>query len=93
MEIDKTTLADLVIFDKEDEFSVFNKIILWLNYITIVSLLIAVAAKYIPPILVWLPAFFGLAFPYIFLLNILFIIYWFIQFKHAFIFGFIVPPQ
>ncbi|NOU37291.1 MAG: DNA mismatch repair protein MutS [Ferruginibacter sp.] len=26
MEIDKTTLADLVIFDKEDEFSVFNKI-------------------------------------------------------------------
>ena len=26
MEIDKTTLADLVIFDREDEFSVFNKI-------------------------------------------------------------------
>ena len=26
MEIDKTTLSDLVIFDREDEFSVFNKI-------------------------------------------------------------------
>ena len=26
MEIDKTTLADLVIFDREEEFSVFNKI-------------------------------------------------------------------
>ena len=26
MEIDKTTLADLVIFDRDDEFSVFNKI-------------------------------------------------------------------
>ncbi len=26
MEIDKTTLTDLVIFDREDEFSVFNKI-------------------------------------------------------------------
>ncbi len=26
MEIDKTTLADLVIFDREDEYSVFNKI-------------------------------------------------------------------
>lgn len=26
MEIDKTTLNDLVIFDKEDEFSIFNKI-------------------------------------------------------------------
>jgi endonuclease/exonuclease/phosphatase family metal-dependent hydrolase len=62
---------------------------LWLNYLTIVSLLIAIASKYVPPVLFWLPAFFGLAFPFIFLLNILFIIYWFIQFKHAFIFGFI----
>ncbi len=26
MEIDKTTLADLVIFDRDDEFSIFNKI-------------------------------------------------------------------
>jgi DNA mismatch repair protein MutS len=26
MEIDKTTLADLIIFDREDEFSIFNKI-------------------------------------------------------------------
>ncbi len=26
MEIDKTTLSDLVIFDREDEFSIFNKI-------------------------------------------------------------------
>ena len=26
METDKTTLSDLVIFDREDEFSVFNKI-------------------------------------------------------------------
>ena len=26
MEVDKTTLADLIIFDREDEFSIFNKI-------------------------------------------------------------------
>jgi endonuclease/exonuclease/phosphatase family metal-dependent hydrolase len=67
----------------------FNKIILWLNYFFIVSLLIAIAAKYIPPILFWPPAFFGLAFPFIFAINILFIIYWLFQFKHLFIFGFI----
>jgi endonuclease/exonuclease/phosphatase family metal-dependent hydrolase len=28
-----------------------------------------------------------LAFPYLFALNILFVLYWFVQFKHAFIFG------
>jgi endonuclease/exonuclease/phosphatase family metal-dependent hydrolase len=60
---------------------------LWLNYVIIVSLLISALSKYISPVLFWLPAFFGLAFPFLFLLNLLFIIYWFIQFKHAFIFG------
>jgi endonuclease/exonuclease/phosphatase family metal-dependent hydrolase len=62
---------------------------LWLNYISIVSLIIGIAAKYIPPVLFWIPAFFGLAFPFIFLLNILFLLYWFIQFRYAFLFGFI----
>jgi endonuclease/exonuclease/phosphatase family metal-dependent hydrolase len=60
---------------------------LWLNYFCILSLFIAVFAKYVPPVIFWIPAFFGLAFPFIFILNILFILYWFVQFKHAFIFG------
>ncbi|MBA3665322.1 MAG: endonuclease/exonuclease/phosphatase family protein [Bacteroidetes bacterium] len=55
----------------------------------ITALLVAVLSKYISPLLFWLPAFFGLAFPYLFLLNLLFIIYWFIQFKHPFVFGLI----
>lgn len=62
---------------------------MWLHYFLIISLLVGIAAKYIPPVLFWLPAFFGLAFPFIFLLNIVFIIYWFIQLKHVFIFGLI----
>jgi len=60
---------------------------LWLNYIIIVSLIISIFSKYVSPALFWLPAFFGLGFPVLFLLNIIFIIYWFAQFKHPFIFG------
>jgi endonuclease/exonuclease/phosphatase family metal-dependent hydrolase len=47
-------------------------------------------AKYISPLLSWLPAFFGLAFPFLFLINALFIIYWLIQFKPVALFGIVV---
>lgn len=62
---------------------------LWLHYFVILSLLISVFAKYISPVLLWLPAFFGLAFPFLFVLNFIFIVYWVVQFKTAFIFGLI----
>lgn len=74
---------------EEQKLSIFNKIMLWLHYFIIVSLLIGIAAKYISPLLFWLPAFFGLAFPFLFLLNVVFIIYWFVQFKPSVTFGLI----
>lgn len=74
---------------EERKLSLFNKIMLWLHYFIIVSLLIAVTAKYISPLLFWLPAFFGLAYPFLFLLNVLFIIYWLVQFKPSVTFGLI----
>jgi len=74
---------------EERKLSLFNRIVLWLNYFIIVSLLISVIAKYISPIVFWLPAFFGLAFPFLFALNCIFILYWILQFKPAFLFGFI----
>ena len=49
----------------------------------------AVASKYVSPLLFWIPAFFGLAFPFLFLLNLLLTIYWLIQFKPAGVFGII----
>lgn len=60
---------------------------MWLHYFVIVSLLISICAKYISPVLFWIPAFFGLAFPLLFALNFLLIIYWVIQFKVQSIFG------
>ena len=53
------------------------------------SLLLSLVARYISPLLFWLPAFFGLAFPFLFLLNLFLIIYWMVQFKPAIIFGLI----
>jgi endonuclease/exonuclease/phosphatase family metal-dependent hydrolase len=60
---------------------------LWCHYGLVVGLLLSVWAKYISPALFWLPAFFGLSFPYLFLLNIIFLIYWFAQLKPTFTFG------
>lgn len=62
---------------------------LWINYITIVSLLLAEIAKYISPAIIWPIAFLGLGFPIIYLLVILFLVYWLLQFKRVFIFSLI----
>jgi endonuclease/exonuclease/phosphatase family metal-dependent hydrolase len=63
------------------ELSLFNKILLWVNYGFVICLLISVSAKYISPHLFWLIAFFGLAFPYLVILNLVFVIYWLTQFR------------
>lgn len=80
-------MRNLVLLRERRKLSVLNKIVLWFHYTIIVSLLIAIVAKYISPLLFWLPAFFGLAFPFLFLLNLIFIFYWLFQFKPAIIFG------
>lgn len=72
---------------EQRKLSGFNRFILWLNYLVIVALLISILAKYISPILFWFPAFFGLAFPFLFIFNCLFIVYWLAQFKRAVIYG------
>ena len=75
---------------EQQKLSLFNKLMLWLHYFIIISLIIAVAAKYISPLLFWLPAFFGLAFPFLFALNVVFVLYWLVQFKSVILFGLIV---
>lgn len=54
---------------------------LWINYAFIVSLLGAIASKYISPESFWIIAFLGLAFPIILIINLCFSIYWFAQFR------------
>lgn len=60
---------------------------LWINYFIILSLVLATVAKYFSPQLIWIIAFFGLAFPFVFLTNLAFIIYWVIQFRRTALFS------
>lgn len=74
-------LRQMVQVRKARKLSVLNKIILWLNYFVVLALFTGLFAKYISPQVFWLTAFFGLAFPYSILLNVLFAIYWLVQFR------------
>jgi endonuclease/exonuclease/phosphatase family metal-dependent hydrolase len=67
--------------------SLFSRFMLWLNYVVIVALLIATVAKYISPALFWIPAFFGLAFPHLLVLNCVFLLFWLAQLKPVSWFG------
>lgn len=52
---------------------------LFINFLCIVALLIAYLAAWIKPSIYWPIAFFGLAYPFTVIINILFSIYWFIN--------------
>ncbi len=65
---------------KRSGLHLFNKFILVANVVAVISLLFAYAASYVNPNSFWLPAFFGLAYPAILLVNVSFVIYWLISF-------------
>jgi endonuclease/exonuclease/phosphatase family metal-dependent hydrolase len=52
------------------------KLIVVLNIVVSVLLLVSILAAYISPALAWAVALFGIAYPYILLLNMLFVLYW-----------------
>lgn len=49
---------------------------LLLNILVILALILSYLSVYIPPDKFWIPSFFGLAFPFIVLANIIFIVFW-----------------
>ncbi|HVW96468.1 MAG TPA: endonuclease/exonuclease/phosphatase family protein [Mucilaginibacter sp.] len=53
-----------------------DKIILWLNCLLCVALLLSYLAPVINPKTCWIFAFFGLAYPILLLLSLIFIIFW-----------------
>lgn len=60
---------------------ILNRILWILNLIAAMALMLAYAAPYVNPMIWWMAAFFGLAFPVLFVANLLFVIYWLIQGK------------
>ena len=56
----------------------FRNIFILINIPVAICLLFSYTAVFINPAVFWIPAFFGLAYPYIFLANILFVLLWFV---------------
>ncbi len=56
----------------------FTKIVFAINLFAVIALLLSYLAVYIPPDKFWVPSFFGLAYPFIIVANVLFVIYWII---------------
>ncbi len=54
----------------------FRNIILLFNFIAALTLFVIYLSVHISPETFWLPAVIGLTYPYVFLVNVLFIIYW-----------------
>lgn len=66
------------------KLNVFFKILLVINILAALLLLFSFSSSFINPAKFWLPAFAGILYPYILLVNILFILFWlFFRVKHT----------
>jgi endonuclease/exonuclease/phosphatase family metal-dependent hydrolase len=59
----------------------FDKLVLFFNYLFAAGLLISYLAPFINPQTFWPIAFFGLAYPLLLTVNLLFLVYWFFRSK------------
>ena len=84
-----STIKEWLVSKKPRELSWLNRFMLWCNYTAIASLLLSYCASYINPITFWPIAFFGIAYPIILFINLLFIFYWIIQWKSIAIWSFV----
>ena len=63
------------------KLNLLGKIILLINLGVVICLLLAYLSLYVSPERIWILPFFGLIYPYILLINILFVIYWLLRFR------------
>ncbi|MDY6801912.1 MAG: endonuclease/exonuclease/phosphatase family protein [Bacteroidota bacterium] len=56
--------------------NIIYKILKYLNIIFIAALLLSYLSVYISPAKIWILAFFGLAYPFLLIINLLFLIFW-----------------
>ena len=61
--------------------SIFNKIIFIVNSFCLLLLLLSYTSPYINPNIFWPISFLGLIFPILFIINLFFLFYWFINLK------------
>jgi endonuclease/exonuclease/phosphatase family metal-dependent hydrolase len=68
----------------------FKGLILILNLLVATALLISYLAPFINPSKWFIPAIFGLAYPYLLILNLLFLIYWLVRLNRAILISLLV---
>jgi len=61
--------------------SILNKLIFLLNSLSLFLLLLSYISPYISPTIFWPISFLGLIFPILFIINFLFLVYWFVGLK------------
>jgi len=64
---------------KRPRIHLFSKFVLIANIFAVISLLLSYLASYSDPASFWITSFFGLAYPAILIINILFVVYWLIR--------------
>lgn len=72
---------------KKQKLSFPTKMMLFINLIFIGLLLLSYLALYVSPSLVWFPAFAGILYPLIILINLFFVLFWLVFLKKHFIFS------
>ena len=61
--------------------TIVNRIASFCNHVAAIGLLISYAAPFLSPEQYWIIAFFGLAYPVLLIVNLLFVCYWIVQLK------------
>lgn len=79
-------LRKKIVAQRKRKLNWVNRLMLWLNYLLIVALLFSYCARFINPVTFWYFSFFGLGYPIILIVNIFFILYWWVQLR---VYGFI----
>ncbi len=64
---------------KKSRLTIFDKLVLWVNFLLAAAILVSYLAPVIDPRTLWLIAFFGLAYPLLLLANAIFVIYWLLR--------------
>lgn len=76
---------------KRPRIHLFSKFVLTANLFAVIALLLSYLASYLDPSSFWITPFFGLAYPAILLINVLFVVYWLIRWpRFALISGFAI---
>lgn len=67
-----------------------KKILFYFNILVGAALLLSYLSTFVSPARIWILAFFGLAYPYILVVNVFFMLFWIILFKKEFLLSLLI---